>query len=422
MLLKLVGLSELDTSANSTANAEIKADIYISLDITGSMAAAEIANTKAAANQFIGYLGLDPANTQGPQVAVGRFLGERCRRNNPGTNSNLDPTTGSAATASKWFAPGNWVTTAGWCEDNDSAPNLSTAFSSASAPPCSGEANTGASGCSSSSSGGCLPSAPVRNPFWPGSQTTCMLGMSAANAVSAVNAIDYANRDDCLYNNTPPSNASAAASPNLEPYWGNATRPCDTLSGTSHTAGLGIAYQELQSSRSRFAQGQTQYRRVVVMQTDGTSCSLSTPYSMIPPGSSQVGTYVPGATAPQHGNSKSTRQENKTLALANTMKTTPNAFSGVEIFTIMAVEPGANTCPDETVLDTEATQFPSCPDATSLAGAGARSHVDDYMIALSSSTPGTCDHYAMANITNAAQLAEVYRKILTRLAVAKLQN
>jgi hypothetical protein len=42
------------------------------------------------------------------------------------------------------------------------------------------------------------------------------------------------------------------------------------------------------------------------------------------------------------------------------------------------------------------------------------------MIALSSSTPGTCDHYANADITNAAELAAVWRGILTRLAVGRI--
>jgi hypothetical protein len=55
-----------------------------------------------------------------------------------------------------------------------------------------------------------------------------------------------------------------------------------------------------------------------------------------------------------------------------------------------------------------------------LPAVGTRSHVDDYMTVLSSSLPGTCDHYIPADKNNPTTLTNAYRDILKRLAVGKL--
>lgn len=426
MLLRLIGINTLDAVAVSVADAEIKADIYAMIDVTQSMSSTEIGYTQTAVTQFINFLNLSASNPEGPKVAIGRFGGERCRRTSGATGStfNTPPFSGAEgdlSVSTQWGYPGNWVATTGdWCDNNDSAPNPgaggfgSPTFNTATAPPCKGAVAATSSGCSSSASGTCLPSAPVKNPFYPNSQTTCMLGQSSSAALGAVSAITTGLDYTCATFGT-------TAAPSLAPYYGDSTHNCENLTATSHTAGLATAYHELLSNRTRYSQGQTQYRRVLTLQTDGTTCSLSTPYSLISTASSQVGTYVTGATLPQHGNSKATRGENRSMALANAMKNNPNSFQGIEIFTIMAWDSaGGNTCPDKTVLDTEATYLPDCPDAGSLGSAGSRRHVDDYMIAMSSSSTGTCDHYLPIDNTDPNNLPNAYRKILARLAVGRL--
>src|SRR5262249_39798844 len=44
MLIKLIGIPTLTSRAVSTANGEIKADIYVALDLTGSMSSSDVTN------------------------------------------------------------------------------------------------------------------------------------------------------------------------------------------------------------------------------------------------------------------------------------------------------------------------------------------------------------------------------------------
>ena len=79
------------------------------------------------------------------------------------------------------------------------------------------------------------------------------------------------------------------APPSMRPYG-----ECDLLSGTSHTAGLATANVELSSARARG----TPYRKVLILQTDGTVCTMQTAYNQLPPSSSTVRTYLPDANLP----------------------------------------------------------------------------------------------------------------------------
>jgi Flp pilus assembly protein TadG len=397
MLLKLIGIPTLTASANSTANGEIKADIYVAIDMTGSMSTADITNMKSAVNTFVDLLGLDPTDANGPKLGIGRFLGERCAHiaYPPNNNYTISSARMNATVASNYISYQNYTpTTGGWCDNNDNMPTLAAATNPTSPPRSTTSTPT------------------IWNNYFPGAVTPAagQLGQSAANAHSAVNGIDGGVGTSCSVGGGQPS---WSAPPSLNPY-----ANCDWLSGTSHTAGLATANVELTSGRARAAP----FRKVLILQTDGTVCTMQTAYSQLTPAQSTIRTYLPGANLPAHGDSSATRSENKAMALASAMKTTPTAFEGTEIFTIMFWKnDGNNSCLDDSVFDTDTSLFPECgPDTTTLPAVGARSHVDDYMITMSSSLPGTCDHYIPADKNNPSSLTDAYRKILVRLAVGKL--
>ncbi len=396
MLLQLVGVRTLSATATSTANGEIKADIYVALDTTPSMSSSDITAMKTAVNTFVGLLGLDPTDASGPQVAIGRFMGERCWRKNSGGYNLVDSHGSTRVDASQTTYMIGFLnyqpTTSGWCDNNDTKPNLSASTipsATAFVPANSAATPTG------------------WNPHYPGSVTKQTLTKTASQATSAVSSIDTGIDSSCSTTFTPYSALS------LTQYGG-----CDLYAATSHTAGLTTAYRELTSTRARGVP----FRRVLILQTDGTVCTMQTAYTQIAPSASAVPTYVPSGVLPQHGNSSATRSENKALDMANYMKTTPSAFEGIEIFTILFWKnDGTNTCYDNTVYDTDTSLSPACgPDTMTLPAASTRTHVDDYMIGMSSSTPNTCDHYLPADKNNPSSLTDAYRKILVRLAVGKI--
>jgi hypothetical protein len=149
---------------------------------------------------------------------------------------------------------------------------------------------------------------------------------------------------------------------------------------------------ELNSVRARGAP----YRKVMIVQTDGVVCTISTPFTP-------------------------TQSQNRAIALANQAKTTPTVFSGMEIFVIMFWEnQGNQTCGNNQTDDSLGSLYPNCPSATNLAAAGSRTITDDYLISVSSSTTNTCDHYFPWNKTNGSNLSAAYREILKRIAVGKL--
>jgi hypothetical protein len=389
MLINLIGIRTLSATANSTANGEIKADIYVSLDVTASMSSTDITNMKTAVNTFITLLGLDPTDSNGPKVGIGRFVGERCSHTGSGYNNQSAQQNPTISTNYVSFL--NYTaTTGGWCDNNDNMPTLAAATNPASPPR---DGNT---------------SNPTTwNNYYPGSGTPTngQLGQSTANAQSAVNNIMTGLNTGC-------TGASPTTPPAMNPY-GN----CDWLSGTSHTAALATANVELTSARARPAP----FRKVLIMQTDGTVCTMQTAYTQLAPTSSTVRTYLAGANLPAL-TSSATRSENKAMALANYLKTTPSVFEGVEIFTILFwADDGSNSCWDNTVKDVGTSLAPNCgPDTTSLPAVSSRTHVDDYMIAMSSSLANTCDHYIPADKNNPSSLTNAYRNILKRIAVGKL--
>jgi Flp pilus assembly protein TadG len=419
MLIKLIGINQLTARATSTASADIKADIYAALDITASMDDTDIVNMQNGVTTFITGLGLDATNPAGPALGIGQFLGERCTRVTP-AGAATDPnnavwdvtfrnTNGSggmnpdpAVTPANWIKRNNWVSTTGaatWC-DPTTAPALysGTTFSPpafGTAPPIPGGAN-------------------YTNPYYPGARTVSQLSINPTNATTAINSMNTDRTSDPTFNAWEPGTGTGCFQPMPVPR----ASPCtptspldmyfgaDTMTATSHTAGMVTAAYELNSNRTRFSQGQQNYRRVLIFQTDGTVCPTQVPF-----------------TAAQ----SEARAEN----IATQLKSTPTAFLGIEIFTIMFyTNDGVESCPNNQVSDhspTPNTLFPNCgPSTTVLPPAGNRTPRDNYMIRMSSSARDgagvllNCDHYLPANRTDPNSLTNAYREILKRLAVGRV--
>jgi hypothetical protein len=150
--------------------------------------------------------------------------------------------------------------------------------------------------------------------------------------------------------------------------------------------------QELNSVRARGVP----YRKVMILETDGVVCTVSTPFSP-------------------------TQSQNRAIALAQQAKTNPTVFSGMEIFVVMFWEDdGSQSCGNNATDDSVGSLYPNCPDAASLAAAGTKTPTDDYLISVSSSTSNTCDHYFPWRKSNGSTLVNAYREILKRIAVGKL--
>src|SRR5581483_4843382 len=377
MLIKFIGISQLTAKGEGTANAELKADIYAANDVTSSMNPTDISNLGDALNNFVDMLGLDPNDANGPQVGIGRFVGERCMRTTASNTSTggWNTTRGSPTDNTKWYAYSKWQTTAanGWC-DPGTAPQLYTGgvFSLPSfgtvgvdrppdpAPPSPTNA------CAGGDPG-------FWSPFYPAACTLYQLGKSSTSAHTAVGSHGANLRTGAdLSVGTPTNGPPTAPLPTrMYPY-----RSTDAA-GTSHTAALATAARELNSTRSRLfaTPSQPTFRRVLILETDGVVCPISTPFSP-------------------------TQAQNRAIALASELKNNPDPFLGIEIFVVMFwSDDGTQTCGNNLVDDSLGSLYPQCQPANvgdpvpTLAAAGPRTDTDNYLIAISSSSSGTCDHY-----------------------------
>lgn len=382
LLLKFIGISSLQANANAVGNGEIKADIYAALDITGSMNATDITNTRAAVSSFISNLGLDPTDAQGPQLALGEFVGERCARINPTltatsnrwdvTLRNADGTGGMDPEANtNWISRSNWQSTVGGYCDTAAPPILYSG----------GVFSLPALGTAPPNPGGIYAI-----PFYPGSATVQQLTKTASLVSAKVATV----RNSPTFSSWTGTEPTPAAAPSLDPYWG-----ADNISATSHTAGLVTAAVELNSVRARGSP----YRKVLILQTDGIACTTEVPF-----------------TAAQ--------SQTRATALATQLKNNPTPFTGIEIFTIMFTDftDPTETCPNNRVNDNGGSLNPSAcgPGNTALPAASARGPVDNYLISMSSSATGTCDHYVPASKAVGGSLANAYIEILKKLAVGKI--
>ncbi len=436
MLLQFVGVPQLTMSVGdpspggsggAVATGLIKADIYVAIDVTASMNSTDMTNAVNALTNgttgFIPMLGLDPSVQDGPQIAIGRFVGERCQRDS--TKTGMNTGRGSPTTASNWYAYTNWQTTTGsntWCDPNN-APQLyssgtfgmptvylETSAASTSPGVTFSATKTGTSipltppdpnghgpaGFTPAFGGGGTPNY-WWNPHFPGATTLATLSRSASNALTAAGSA--ANlRTNLDWTGSCPSTPATAAFPSMLPYRASSgTANCDA-SGTSHIAGLVTAAVELNSPRARATNPATkQFRRVLILQTDGVVCSIGTPFTP-------------------------TQSENRAVAVANQMKNNPNAFEGIEIFVIMFWEnDGSQTCGNNATDDSLGSTFPNCPDGAPLPTFNP-SYADEYLWRISSSRDKTCDHYFPANKSDPTSLSKAYRKILTRIAVGSVSN
>jgi hypothetical protein len=394
-------------SPTATVRAALKADVYAAIDITGSMLASDLENTRDALTLLAAELGLDPSNPAGPRLGVGQFVGERCTRTTPmapiGSNLWNAPVRqmpgtggGNPNVNDNWYWVGNW--TAGpsaWC-DPTNAPVLYNGGNFAlpefgTAPPFA-------------------PGATYPIPYYPGARTLQTLTQNAGAVNTAASTIaDQRRPGSPTFITFRPSTFCGprpfprpgtfgcdANQDAIDPYWG-----ADTMTATSHTAGLVTAAVELNSNRTRFAQGQPQYRRVLIFQTDGTVCTTEVPF-----------------TAAQ--------SQARAQQVAAQLRNNPTPLLGIEIFTIMMyTNDGQETCPNNQVWDHNPpnTLFPWCgPGSSTLPAPEQRSAKDDHMIALSSSARdaggnlANCSHYLPVSRTMPDGLTAAYRSIARHLA------
>jgi hypothetical protein len=342
-------------------------DIYAVNDVTASMSASDMASLKGALHAFVDLLDLDPASQTGPQLAIGRFIGERCMRKAADNvaGRSWDQSRGSPTDPTKWYAYSHWQTQTDWC-NTAVPPNLTGAL------PSFGTAGTNRPP---------KPTTPFWSPYYPGSYTVAQLGQ---NPVAAHNAVNVIEGNAAPLVDSACTDAGAGAPPSLLPY-----RQCDRA-GTSHTAGIATAMMELSSSRAHAAPT----RKVMILETDGVVCTVSTPFT---PAQSQ----------------------NRAIALAEQAK----AVGGMEIFVVMFWQDnGVQTCGNNATDDSLGSLFPNCPDATSLEEAGPRTEVDDYLIAISSSSPNRCDHYFPWSKAEGVNLGQVYADVLARIAAPRARD
>jgi Flp pilus assembly protein TadG len=431
LLLWLVGIRNLDAQASATAVADIKADVYVMIDVTASMSTTDLQNAVTALSDpsrgFINLLGLDPANPQGPQIAIGRFVGERCQRISPSSDSSNNYRYGSSYTnpfdSRNWVAYANWKASpvSPWCDwtTPTAGPRLYDSSGNFNPPRVyigSSTVYTNYGRSTVSNSKGNNPATPPDlkgsywtesnptqgtwwNPHYPGATTRYLLGMNRTQALSVVNSVSalqsglYGGADDNCGNPGGPYGYA-----DQRPYRGtNATNPC-FRAGTSHVAGLVTAAYELNSSRARATQpGYENYRRVLILQTDGVQCGLGIPFTRA-------------------------QAEARAVDVANQMKNNPNPYRGIEIFTIMFwSSSNGQTCNNSETNDDLASSGPNCPGPLASANL-VGGYADQYMINLSSSAPGTCDHYYPAAKSDPNSLVNAYRGILTRLAVGTIRS
>ncbi|HLI26255.1 MAG TPA: pilus assembly protein TadG-related protein [Chloroflexota bacterium] len=441
LLLWLVGYPNLDARATASAVADIKADIYVMIDVTASMSDTDLQNVAIALTDptrgFINLLGLNPSNPDGPQLAIGRFVGERCARSSLSSNYGYGGQR-SPFVMTNWVGLDNWKASPvnPWCDWTN--PTLGPRLYSGGTfnPPINYCQKTRPAPdpalprmtCEQASTGSSpvvippdLPggSSPPNqywqvntstkltqgiwwNPHYPGATTRYLLGQDSSRALSTVNSITalknelysgYGGQNDT---NCPSTPQPASSVLDQRPYRGyNSTTGC-FRAGTSHVAGLVTAAYELNSPRARATQpGYENYRRVLILQTDGLFCGAGIPFSRA-------------------------QGEARAVDVANQLKNNPNPYQGIEIFTIMFWNPTSDqSCPSSETDDGMASSGPNCPGP--LASANIQSgYGDQYMINLSSSAPGTCDHYYPAAKSDPNSLLNAYRGILTRLAVGKI--
>jgi hypothetical protein len=434
LLLWLVGYPNLDARATASAVADIKADIYVIIDVTASMSDTDLQNAVTALTDpsrgFINLLGLDPNDPEGPQIAIGRFIGERCARLNP-TATNRYGTGTNPLNVNNWVAYDNWKATPinPWCDwtNPTRGPQL---YSGGTFNPPTTYCETVRSApdpalprmrCELASNGSSPVAIPPDlagqywqvntstnltsgiwwNPHYPGATTRYLLGKDGSRAVSTVSSVSALKSE--LYGGYGGSNdnckaAAAEAFPSQRPYRGSSTTQACLRAGTSHVAGLVTAAYELNSPRARATQpGYENYRRVLILQTDGVQCGLGIPFTR-------------------------SQAEARAVDVANQMKNNPNPYQGIEIFTIMFWSSNnGQTCANDETDDNFASSGPNCPGPLASANL-VGGYADQYMINLSSSAPGTCDHYYPAAKSDPNSLVNAYRGILTRLAVGKIVN
>ncbi|HLG69246.1 MAG TPA: TadE/TadG family type IV pilus assembly protein [Chloroflexota bacterium] len=390
--LKLIGLNTMPMSNAATAEASPgMADIGLSLDLTGSMELSgtnDLQNLQNAVVEFINDVNPDTSNPTGPQIAMARWAGVMCRWNGfysagpppvKDTSINLSPGT------SEYVSP---------CADDktvvsnltmDKAALLNLA-NNVTKPSCTSPYGT-------MSCNGALTS-------WTYTATDKNGHDGAAQSIT-INGQTMALTP--TYTGTKEPNAISVFSNGSYYAWSTANggRNVGNVNGNAHKVLVIIT------------DGNDELWPTVGMPTDTQSdgCVVAT---AVPDTISYNDTTTPWGCWDQEA-----------INYANTLKKGPDGVSGtaddVEIYTIgfyctpynsnFYASSHQNWCTSKMA---QASPHP-CPGAWNIAAA---SRADYFLWSMSSSSPGTCDHYFP--ISKTEQLPQYFKQIAGAIARGKL--
>ncbi|HVA25241.1 MAG TPA: TadE/TadG family type IV pilus assembly protein [Chloroflexota bacterium] len=410
--LKLLGLNTIQMSNAATAEASPgMADIALTLDLTGSMKLATsngLSELQNAVTEFINDVNPNTSNPTGAQIAMAQWAGIKCgwdrntAKNSNETNINLGPTTWLGSNTTEYVAP---------CADDKTVlsnltMNKTTLLNLASgnqAVPC----GVGMSNCYSLQS-------------W-------YYQAKSVNSSDMAQGMTYNGSSCCFgtnptYTGTKEPNAITVISNSN--YYAWSTANCGRNLGATLPAGC---------PNAGTAPGNA--HKVLVLITDGNDELW--PVNGMPASTDSVGCSVASAVPqidynflpPPYGNTPWGCWDQKTIDLANQLKLGPSGIAGnpdnVEIYTIafMCVPYSSsfnsggnqNWCTSQMAGKGGQGSHP-CPsgpwDITKA------SRTDVFLWEVSSSSPGTCDHYFP--ISKSDQLPPYFKQIAGSIARGKL--
>ncbi|HEU0168093.1 MAG TPA: TadE/TadG family type IV pilus assembly protein, partial [Chloroflexota bacterium] len=381
--LQLVGVSTYTVGASATAEASPSmTDIGLSLDLTGSMELSgtnDLQNLQNAVVEFINDVDPNPNAPQGPQIAMARWGGVMCKWNGSYTpgNPNAHPPTQPQYDTLITLSPGpsEYV---GPCTDDKSVVTNLTMNKTALLNLAT---NVTSVPCPNMSCGGALTSWTYAAQDMNGHDGAAQGMQDAGVTYSGLNP---------TYTGTKEPNAVTVFNDPATGYYAWNTGNCGRNLGQTIPNGCPFAGT---------APGNA--HKVLVLMTDGNDELW--PADGMPAWNDSVGCSIAAAVPVINFSDKTTPWgcwDQQTINRANALKLGPDGVAGtaddVEIYTIgffctpynssFTAGGHQNWCSSKMAGDTPH----ECPGAWNQAQA---SRADLFLYSVSSSTPGTCDHY-----------------------------
>ncbi|MCC6177353.1 MAG: hypothetical protein IT305_18795 [Chloroflexi bacterium] len=370
----VIGINTITVTQHAAAVASgSMVDVMMSLDLSRSMeesgAAAspprdDVASLQGAVVQFIDQLQLQSGLPRGPQMGLARWAGIRCgwQRSGGGADGDTYLDLDRGPSGSEYVGP---------CTDDATILSGLTQDRARLVKIADG---TGGGTCPPAASGFGCPLAPV--PYIP----TVVPG---GGTPTPLQGLQRSNRTQTWTQSTGTKVSNAISIVSNGPYhaWSTAN------GGRNDPLGDGVA------------------RKILVLMTDGYS---------------ESSTY--GIPSSVGGSSAPATWDTQAVSLANALKNGPNGVRGddddVEIFTVGYYCTPYNSmrwCASRLAASTPHR----CPGPVYPTASPAPTDVDDLLVDISSSTPGTCDHYFP--IAKGEDLPQMFRVIAGAVTRGRLQ-